>query len=95
MVGMQIRIFVGLQHGREIKNGHHITVTKHDALHGADASYAGTITLATSTAHGDWSLVTGSGVLTNAGNGAATYAFAASDNGQVVLGLRNTFAEMS
>jgi uncharacterized protein YuzE len=70
-----------------------ITVTKHDALHGADASYAGTITLATSTAHGDWSLVTGAGVLTNAGNGTATYAFAASDNGQVVLGLRNTFVE--
>lgn len=70
-----------------------VTITAHDASHSTETGYTGTITLSTSTSHGDWSLVTGSGTLTNSGGGAATYAYDASDSGAVVLGLTNTYAE--
>ncbi|MDH5436480.1 MAG: hypothetical protein OEX83_06940, partial [Gammaproteobacteria bacterium] len=66
-----------------------ITVNYHPAAHVA-AAYAGTITLSTTTGVGDWSLVSGSGTLTNNSNGAATYLFSASDGGQVVLGLSHS-----
>jgi len=70
-----------------------VVIAVHDSSHNVDTSYTGTITLSTSTSHGDWSLVSGSGTLTNQGLGAGTYAFHASDSGQVTLGLRNTYAE--
>ncbi len=70
-----------------------VTIVAHAADHSTVTDYTGTITLSTSTAHGDWSLVTGGGTLTNSGNGAATYTYASGDLGQVVLGLRNTFVE--
>ena len=50
-----------------------ITIAHHDSSHLVDTSYTGTITLSTSTSNGDWSLVTGSGILNNSGNGSATY----------------------
>ena len=59
-----------------------------------DTGFVGTVSLSTSTAHGVWSLVTGSGSMANSsrrGNG--VYAFSAADLGVVVLGLRDTFAE--
>ncbi|MDO8414337.1 MAG: hypothetical protein Q7S51_11180, partial [Gallionellaceae bacterium] len=72
-----------------------ITVAVHDVTHAIATSYTGTITLSTSTGKGDWSVVTGSGTLVNgtADDGAATYTFVAADNGDVVLGLKDTVAE--
>jgi len=70
-----------------------VTVTAHKDDHTTNTAYTGTASLSTSTNHGDWSLVTGNGTLTNSGAGAATYAFASADNGTVSLGLKNTFAE--
>lgn len=70
-----------------------VTISAHDSSDIVDTSYVGTITLSTSLSHGDWSLVSGAGVLTNSGNGAGTYAFDAADSGVVVLGLKDTFTE--
>jgi hypothetical protein len=70
-----------------------ITISKHTAAHLIDTTYTGTINLSTSTNNGDWSLNTGLGTLTNNGNGNATYRYVAADNGQVVLGLFNSFPE--
>jgi MSHA biogenesis protein MshQ len=70
-----------------------VTITAHDFLHAVFPSYAGTIVLSTSTGHGDWSLVSGSGIFTNAGGGSATYSYDPADAGVVVLGLRDTFSE--
>ncbi len=73
-----------------------ITIAVHDVTHAIATSYIGTITLSTSTGKGDWSIVTGSGTLDNgtANDGAATYTFVAADNGDVVLGLKDTVAEI-
>jgi len=70
-----------------------ITITYHGSTHNRLASYTSTITLSTSSAHGDWSLVAGSGSLSNSGNGGATYTFSPFDNGEVILGLRDTYVE--
>ncbi|MDH3640893.1 MAG: hypothetical protein OES38_02290 [Gammaproteobacteria bacterium] len=70
-----------------------VTIAKHDASHAVDTGYAGTITLSTSTSNGDWSLVAGSGMLTNSGGGGGTYAYAPADNGVVVLGLASSIEE--
>jgi MSHA biogenesis protein MshQ len=70
-----------------------VQITIHDGLHNTSTTYTGTITLSTSTGHGDWSLVSGSGDLSNSGSGDATYTFDFADNGQVVLGLRDTYVE--
>ena len=71
-----------------------VTITAHDTAHGAVATTA-TITLSTSTGHGDWALTAGSGTFVagavNSGNGSYTYA--AADNGAVVLSLRDTVPE--
>ncbi|HKK06572.1 MAG TPA: DUF6701 domain-containing protein [Gammaproteobacteria bacterium] len=72
-----------------------VTVT---ALNGGGAvlsSFTGTATLSTSTNHGDWTVLSGAGTLTPGGpdSGQAIYQFASADNGQVVLGLRDTHAE--
>jgi len=71
-----------------------VTVSAHLADHSVDTGYTGTITLATSTGHGDWSLVSGAGTLVNGGGGAGSYAFAAADAGVVVLALKDTFPEV-
>lgn len=72
-----------------------LMIAAHDISDAVFGGYTGTISVSTSTGHGDWSLPAGggSGTLTNAGDGNATYAFAAADNGEVSLRLRNTFAE--
>ena len=78
----------------DLCNAENVTITRHYGSHLADTSgYTGTITLSTSTGNGTWSLVTGSGALTDLGGGSATYAFAAADAGQVVLGLLDSVAE--
>lgn len=57
--------------------------------------YAGTINLSTSTGHGDWSVGTGKGTLSNGAgdSGNATYTFAAGDSGVATLELRDTHPE--
>jgi len=69
-----------------------ITITAHDAAHALFPMAAGTVVnLSTSTAHGDWSLVSGAGTLTNSGNGVAQYVSGAESS--FVLNLKDTFAE--
>ena len=77
----------------DICNAENIIISKHDSSHTVDTNYSGTVSLSTSTNNGDWSLISGAGTLTNSGNGAGSYSFAASDNGQVTLGLRNSTNE--
>ena len=71
-----------------------VTISAHNVAHAAVVT-TDTITLATSTGHGDWSLTTGSGTFVPgaSNSGSATYTFAASDGGTVALALRDTYAE--
>ncbi|MEW5904442.1 MAG: DUF6701 domain-containing protein [Pseudomonadota bacterium] len=64
-----------------------VTITPHTAAHSALAN-AGTIVLSTDTGLGDWTLVTGTGVLTPgaANSGQATYTFGAGES-SVTLGF--------
>jgi MSHA biogenesis protein MshQ len=69
-----------------------ITITSHDASHAAVDAGSVTINLSTSHGRGTWTgIVAGGGVLSDptAGDGAATYTFAAGSN-QVALSFRNT-----
>lgn len=69
-----------------------VTFSAHDAAHAAYTLGSGTsVSLSTSTGHGDWSLVSGAGTLTNSGNGAATYVSGAESS--FVLALKNTYPE--
>ncbi len=73
-----------------------VTVTVRNSTGGVAVAYTGTMTLGSSTNHGNWLLNTGSGVLTDTAgddNGVATYAFADSDNGVVVLNFADPHAE--
>lgn len=71
-----------------------VTVSAHDTLHAVLTTYAGIINLSASSAAGDWSLITGAGSLNNGAinDGAASYTYAAADNGSVILGLKHTAA---
>ena len=59
--------------------------------------YSGTVNIATSAMHGNWSKTTASGTLNpatdNDDNGAVQYTFASGDNGQAILYLSNTHAD--
>ena len=72
-----------------------ITISAHDASHNIYTGYDGTITLSTSTGHGDWSIGSGNGTLTDAtaDDGSATYTFVAADNGTAILQLKDTHVE--
>ena len=70
-----------------------ITIEAHQADHSLLTTYVSAAHLATITLHGDWSVISANGTLTNNGNGAASYQFVAADNGRVTLGLHNTFVE--
>lgn len=70
-----------------------VEIVAHDADHFVVENFTGSVTLATSTSNGDWSLLQGAGTLANNGNGGGSYAFAAADGGRATLGLRNTFVE--
>jgi len=72
-----------------------ITITAQDASNATVTNYTGTINITTSSNHGDWAIVTGGGVLNNgaANDGAASYTFAAGDNGVVTLALTNHHAD--
>ena len=70
-----------------------VTIEAHTSGHGVDTAFAGTLKLSTSTNHGSWSLVTGSGSLTSGSNGNAVYGFNTGDLGVVTFGLSDTFVE--
>ncbi len=72
-----------------------VTIVAKDSAGNQITDYDGEIDLSTSSAHGDWSLNTGSGVFSAIGSdtGSAAYAFSASDNGAVVLNYLNTHVE--
>lgn len=72
-----------------------ITIEVHNADHTVSTAYLGTLNLSTSTGNGDWSVITGLGILNNgtADDGIATYSMVAGDSGVVVLGLKDTTVE--
>jgi uncharacterized repeat protein (TIGR01451 family) len=76
-----------------------ITITAHDSSHNVVSNFAGTVTLTTSTNHGDWSktivAADAFGTLTPGASdsGSATYTFVAADNGSITLNLSDTYAE--
>jgi MSHA biogenesis protein MshQ len=71
-----------------------VTIKAHTSTH-AVLPTTDTITLNTSTGHGDWSLTTGAGSFTAgaSNSGSATYGFVAADNGNAVFALRDTYPE--
>lgn len=70
-----------------------ITIEAHQADHSLLTTYVTAVDLSTSTLHGDWSVIAGNGTLVNNGNGSASYQFVDADNGQVTLGLHDTYVE--
>ena len=72
-----------------------ITLEAHNADHSINTAYSGTLNLSTSTANGDWSLISGLGTLNNGAvnDGIASYNMMAGDDGVVVLGLKDTVVE--
>lgn len=66
-----------------------ILITALDASGNTLTSYIGTVSLTTSTNIGEWSIAAGSGALDNgaSNDGAASYTFAAGDNGVATLNL--------
>jgi MSHA biogenesis protein MshQ len=71
-----------------------VTIAAHTSTHAVLAT-SDSIVLGTSTGRGDWALSSGNGVFAagTSNSGAATYTYAAADNGSVALTLRDTFAE--
>ena len=71
-----------------------VTITAHNSSHAAVGT-TDTITLSTSTGHGDWALTSGSGMFAAgaSNSGSASYTYSTSDNGAVVLALRDTYPE--
>ena len=71
-----------------------VTITAHNAAHAAVGT-TDTISLSTSTGHGDWALTSGSGsfVAGASNSGTASYTYTTADNGTVVLALRDTYPE--
>jgi MSHA biogenesis protein MshQ len=71
-----------------------VAINAHLSTHALLAT-SDTITLGTSSGHGDWTLTTGGGSFTAgaANSGTASYSFVPADNGTVVLALRDTYAE--
>lgn len=71
-----------------------ITLTVFDNQGNVQDSYANAVTLAASSGNGDWTLISGNGVLDNgvADDGVAVYDFVNADNGQVTLALANSRA---
>lgn len=72
-----------------------IIITAQDVSNNTVTNYTGTINITTSSAHGDWSVITANGTLTNGtvDDGAATYSFVATDSGVITLALTNIHAD--
>lgn len=74
-------------------SGIQIRLSKHEGLtHTRDTDYYGSVRLTTNTGIGDWSLVSGSGTLSNGtvDDGSAIYTFVAGDAGTVILALNQS-----
>ena len=71
-----------------------VTISAHTSAHALIAT-TDTITLSTTTGHGDWTLSSGVGSFTagTANSGAATYTYAQADGGSAIFGLRDTVPE--
>ena len=71
-----------------------VTISAHNSAHG-DVATTDTITLGTSTGHGDWSLGSGGGtfVAGASNSGVATYTYVTADDGVAVLNLSDTVPE--
>lgn len=74
-----------------------ITITAKDSSNNTLTNFTGTVTLSTSTNHGDWAKSSANGTLTQAtaDSGSATYAFVSADNGTATFTLTNTHADNS
>ena len=72
-----------------------VTITARDSAGATLTNYVGTISISTSSGHGDWSLASGSGTFAAgaADSGTATYTFVTGDAGVVSLSLANTHAD--
>jgi hypothetical protein len=72
-----------------------VSITARDSADVTLTSYVGSITVSTSSGHGDWAVNTANGTLVNgaADDGVAGYTFVAADNGAIVLDLSNTHAD--
>ncbi len=73
-----------------------ISISARDASGNIKTNYTGTIQLATSTSHGDWSIANGQGIFTSgsADSGQGQYTFSATDLGEVQFYLSNTHVEL-
>ena len=74
-----------------------VLITAVDSTGATMAGYTGAISLATSSAHGDWGVVSAVNSVTNgtADDGAASYTFTSADAGDVTLSLLNTHADVT
>ena len=76
-----------------------VSISAVDSFGNVLTTYAGTISLSTSSGHGDWSIATATGTLANgaADSGSANYTFSGSgagkDNGVIILNLRDSHAD--
>ena len=70
-----------------------VTIQAHDSNHALISLSGVTLALSTSTAHGNWSNISGGSINTinNLGNGSATYVF--SNESSMIFGLQDTTAE--
>lgn len=74
-----------------------VLITAVDSTGATMTSYTGTINLTTSSAHGDWSVVSAVNSVINgtSDDGAASYTFDSADAGDVTLSLLNTHADVA
>lgn len=72
-----------------------VNISARDVPDAVVNDYAGTIVIATSSGHGDWSVVTANGVFDNgiADDGVAGYTFDLADGGAISLNLANMHAD--
>lgn len=72
-----------------------ITITALTSGGAALTTYTGTVSISTSSGHGNWTKATAVGTLTQAvsDSGAASYVFVAGDNGSAILNLADTHAD--
>lgn len=72
-----------------------VTITAQSSSGTTLTNYTGTISISTSSGHGDWSLASGNGTFTAGASdsGTATYTFSTGDSGTVTLSLADTHAD--
>ena len=72
-----------------------VLISAHLVDHTLDTLYTGLLYLSASTGRGDWTVISGTNPINNgtANDGSATYLVDALDNGEVLLGYKNTTVE--